>query len=99
MALDSPFVQRLLAAADPLEVIWEEALALWRVESLPVDLVDFYNRQEEALSRLGEMLDHGYFEVYDLLLEQARQPDDGYGRERLHSDNVVIIADFLRLRG
>lgn len=98
MALDSPFVQRLLAAADPLEVIWEEALALWRVESLPVDLVDFYNRQEEALSRLEEMLYHGYFEVYDLLLEQARQQDDGYVRERLHSDTVVIIADSLSLR-
>lgn len=98
MALDSRFVQRLLTAADPLEVIWEEMLALWQAESLPADLVAFYNRQEETFSRLEELLYHGYFEVYDLLLERAGQQDGGYVRERLHGDAVVIVADSLSVR-
>jgi len=104
MALDSRFVQQLLTIADPLEVIWEEVLALWQtVEQAsglpyPADLVAFYNRQEEAFSRLEELLYHGYFEVYDLLLERAGQQDGGYVRERLHGDAVVIVADSLSVR-
>lgn len=98
MALDSQFMGRLLTAADPLGVIWEEVLALWQTESFPADLVAFYNRQEEAFNRLEELLYHGYFEVYDLLLERASQQDGGYVRERLHGDAVVIVADSLSVR-
>jgi len=98
MVLNSQFMQRLLTAADPLEAIWEEVLALWQAESLAANLVTFYNHQEEAFSRLEELLYHGYFEVYDVLLERAEQQDGGYVRERLQGDAVVIIADSLSLR-
>jgi hypothetical protein len=98
MALDSRFVQWLLTAADPLGVIWEEVLALWQTEALLADLVAFYNRQEETFSRLEELLYHGYFEIYDLLLERAGQQDGGYVRERLHGDAVVIVADSFSVR-
>jgi hypothetical protein len=98
MTLDSRFVERLLTAADPLEVIWEEALALWQPVGQVSGLPYFYNRQEEVFSRLEELLYHSYFEVYDLLLERAGQQDGGYVRERLHGEAVVIVADSLSVR-
>ena len=102
MTLDSRFVERLLTAADPLEVIWEEVLALWQPVGQAVRHVSglpyFYNRQEEAFSRLEELLYHSYFEVYDLLLERAGQQDGGYVRERLHGEAVVIVADSFSVR-
>ncbi len=102
MALNSQFMQRLLTAADPLEIIWEEVLALWQPVGQAVGqasgLLYFYNHREEAFSRLEELLYHGYFEVYDLLLERAGEQDAGYVRERLHGDTVIIIADSLSVR-
>lgn len=98
MVPDSQWIQNLLQAEDPLTAIWEAALALWRMDTMPTDLVEFYNRREEALSLLEEMLYHGCFEVYDLLLEQAQEQDGSYVRELLQGDAVVIIADSLSLR-
>jgi len=98
MVLSSQFMQRLLTAADPLEVIWEEMLTLWQAGSPVTDLVAFYNRREEAFNRLEELLYHGYFEVYDLVLERAERQEGGYVRERLHGDALVIIADSLSVR-
>lgn len=98
MGLDSQFVQRLLGTDDPLEVVWEEVLALWRAGSYLEDLAEFYNAREEAFNRLEEWLYYGYFEIYDLLLERARQQDGSYVRERLHGDAVVVIADSLSVR-
>ncbi len=98
MALDGEFLQRLVGADDPIGVIWEEMVGLWRTEEIPADLVAFYNRQEEALSRLEELLAQGYFEVYDLLLRQAREQNGEYVRSHLEGEAVVIVADSLSVR-
>ncbi len=98
MALDAEFLQALLEADDPLRVVWERMLSLWRVEAYPNDVVAFYNERETTLSQFEEALYHGYFEIYDLLLEQAQRQDGGYVRERLRGDAVVIIADSLSVR-
>lgn len=103
MAPNSRWLQDLLTTPDPLEVIWREMLSLWQAGEQatawsPADLVSFYNRQEEALSHLEELLYHGYFEIYDLLLEEALRQNGDYVRKRLEGNAVVIIADSLSVR-
>jgi len=98
MAIDAVFFQALLDADDPLRVVWERMLRLYQVEKYPDDVVKFYNERETTLSQFEEALYHGYFEIYDLLLEQAQRQDGGYVRERLQGDAVVIIADSLSVR-
>jgi hypothetical protein len=98
MPKDNSWVQGLLTADAPLEVIWGEMLALWQTDSFPTDLVAFYNRREEAFNRLEEWLYCGYFEVYDLLLEHASRQDGGYVRDRLSGNTLVVIADSLSVR-
>lgn len=103
MAPDSRWLQDLLTTPDPLEVIWREMLSLWQAGEQvsgwsSANLVTFYDRQEEALSHLEELLYHGYFEIYDLLLERALQQNGEYVRKRLEGNAVVIIADSLSVR-
>lgn len=98
MAPDSRWLRDLLTASDPLEVLWQEMRALWQADALPADLVAFYGEREGALSRLEEAVYHGYFEVYDHLLEQALRQDGAYVRERLEGKAVVIVADSLSVR-
>ena len=98
MALDADFLKALIEADDPLPVVWERMLMLYQVETYPNDVVAYYNEQETRLSRFEEALYHGYFEMYDLLLERATQQDGGYVRERLHGESVVILADSLSVR-
>jgi len=98
MAFDMTFLPTLIDAADPLAAVWDGMLSLWQAEAEPADLVRFYHEREETFSRFEEALAHGYFEVYDLLLERARQQDGGYVKERLNGDGLVIIADSLSVR-
>lgn len=98
MAPDSRWIRSLLEASDPLEVLWQEMLALWRADFPPADLVAFYGQREEALNRLEEWVYHGYFEVYDYLLKQALQQDGEYVRKRLEGNGLVVIADSLSVR-
>lgn len=98
MVHDATFLQTLIDAADPLEAVWDEMLSLWQTEAEPGNLVDFYRDREETFSRFEEALAHGYFEVYDRLLERAREQDGGDVRERLNGDGLVILADSLSVR-
>lgn len=98
MALDAHFFQALLDEDDPLSVIWKQMLSLYRTEEFPSDLVAFYNERETTLSHFEEALYYGFFEIYELLLERARQQDGGYVRQRLQGNAVVIIADSLSVR-
>jgi len=98
MTFDAAFLQALLDAEDPLGVVWERMLSLYQVAAYPEDVVAFYNEREATLNQFEEALYHGYFEIYDLLLERAQQQDGGYVRQRLQGDTVVIIADSLSVR-
>jgi len=98
MVLDAKFLQTLVEADDPFQAVWERMLTLWQVETFPDDVVAFYNEREARLSQLEEALYHGYFELYDLLLERAKQQDGSYVRKWLQDDSVVIIADSLSVR-
>lgn len=98
MALDAAFLKALIEADDPLTVVWERMLMLCQVEAYPDDVVAYYNERETRLSQFEGALSHGYFEIYDLLLDRATQQDDGYVRRRLQGESVVIIADSLSVR-
>ena len=98
MILDAKLLQNIIDAENPLQVVWEYTLKLWQVEVYPENLVAFYNDRETLISQFEQALYHGYFEIYDLLLEHARHQDGSYVHERLQGDNTVIIADSLSMR-
>lgn len=98
MVVDAQFLQALMDADDPLQIVWERMLTLWQVETYPDDVVAFYNERETRLNQFEGALYHGYFEIYDLLLERAKQQDGGYVREWLQDESTVVIADSLSVR-
>ncbi|HIE51615.1 MAG TPA: hypothetical protein EYP85_07625 [Armatimonadetes bacterium] len=96
--MDTSFLRALIEADNPLDAVWAELLRRWEPEEFPVDVARFYREREEATNRLERGLYQGFFELYNLLLEEAQRQDGGYVRRWLEGNNLVIVADSLSLR-
>ncbi len=93
---EAPLVRALVAAGDPLTVLYEALVALWRTTDGVDDVNGFFREREAATNRLERFVHNTYFEVYDILLERIR------AEERAHyftpGEGPVVLLDGMSIR-
>jgi len=93
---EAPLVRALVAAEDPLAVLYDALVALWHAPDGVDDVNGFYREREAATNRLERFVHDTYFEVYDVLLERIRAEDRA--RYFTPGEGPVVLLDGMSIR-
>jgi hypothetical protein len=99
MAIDEQFITELIKDEDPLAAVWRQMERIYaQTSEVSTDLRGLMDDRESALNELERGVYRGFFEVYDLLLEQANAQNENYVISLFDDCPFVIVADSLSVR-
>lgn len=86
----------LIETEDPVRVLWEALVDIWKVEQVPHNIDDFFLERERVTNGLERVVHECFFELYDLLIEAVK----GSKMERVLAgeENTLILMDGLSIR-
>ncbi|MBL7062829.1 MAG: hypothetical protein ISS49_01310 [Anaerolineae bacterium] len=93
---EAPLVRALVAAEDPLAVLYETLVALWGATGGVDDVNGFFREREAATNRMERFVHDTYFEVYDILLERIRAEDRAH--HFTPGEGPVVLLDGMSIR-
>ena len=93
---EAALVRTLVTADDPLTVLYDALVALWRAADGVDDVNGFFGERETATNRLERFVHDTYFEVYVLLLQRIRAEERA--RYFTPGDGPVVLLDGMSIR-
>ena len=93
---EAALVKALVAAADPLAVLYDALVALWRAANGADDVDGFFGEREAATNRLERFVHDTYFEIYGLLLQRIRAEERA--RYFTPGEGPVVLLDGMSIR-